>query len=219
MKQNWEKLVRRVDNISLRERALIFLALAAALIAVIKPVFFDPLLKQQREIAAQVDKREQSLHEVQERISAVTLAKQNDMNSPQRRHLAQLKQQLEDGNAYFQSIRDKLVEPEEVATMLKRVLDENGRLELVELKTLPVTPLLEGNASDAASGLDKQVFKHGITLTIRGNYLDLLQYLTTLKELQAQLFWTDAKMSANYPVTELTLTLYTLSLDKTWLQI
>lgn len=219
MKQRWGKFVRKVDSISLRERALIFLALAAALLAVIKPVLFDPLLKQQKEIAAQVEKREQSLHEVQQRITAVTLAKQNDMNSPERRRLALLKQQIEDGNAYMQSISNKLVGPDEVATMLKRVLDENGRLELVELKTLPVAPLLEGNAGDVASGLDKQVFKHGISLTIRGNYLDLLQYLTTLKELQAQLFWTDAKMTANYPVTELTLTLYTLSLDKTWLQI
>ena len=46
------------------------------------------------------------------------------------------------------------------------------------------------------------------------------QYLQTLEKLPTQMFWGMAKMDVvKYPQVELTLTLYTLSLDKTWLQV
>jgi len=55
---------------------------------------------------------------------------------------------------------------------------------------------------------------------VRGSYADLLQYLAALEKLPTQMFWSMAKMNVvKYPEAELTLTLYTLSLDETWLQI
>jgi len=57
-------------------------------------------------------------------------------------------------------------------------------------------------------------------MTVRGSYADLLQYLTALEKLPTQMFWGMAKMQVvQYPEAELTLTLYTLSLEKTWLQV
>ena len=55
---------------------------------------------------------------------------------------------------------------------------------------------------------------------MRGRYLDLLGYLGELEDLPAQMFWGGAKLNVvHYPEAELTLTLYTLSLDKTWLVV
>ena len=36
--------------------------------------------------------------------------------------------------------------------------------------------------------LNKQVFKHGVQLTLRGNYLDLLQYVKALESLPQQMY-------------------------------
>jgi MSHA biogenesis protein MshJ len=222
MKQQWEKFVRRVDGISLRERALIFVAIAAVLIWAIKPLFFDPLLKQRNEKEAMVAQREGKLRDVQERLTAAMQTRTNDKNSPQRKRLEKAKQQIEEDRAYIKSISNKLVPPNEMADLLKQVLNKNGKLELVALTTQPTTLLLDAKTEvdAAASGMDEPIFKHGFTLTIRGSYPDLLQYLEALKEMQAQMFWTDAKMDASkYPAVELTVAVYTLSLDKTWLQL
>ena len=55
---------------------------------------------------------------------------------------------------------------------------------------------------------------------MRGGYADLTQYLQMLEKLPTQMFWGMADLNVvKYPQAELTLTLYTLSLDKTWLQV
>ena len=135
----------------------------------------------------------------------------------------------------MQSRRDRLVEPNKMADLLRQVLDKNGRLQLVELKTLPVSLLIEKpQAADIASqstvakssdgqiqpGSQKQIFKHGVRITVRGGYLDLLRYVTELEKMPAQMFWGEAILSVEkYPDAVFTLTLYTLSLDKTWLAV
>ena len=67
---------------------------------------------------------------------------------------------------------------------------------------------------------EKQIYKHGVKITVRGSYANLLRYLSALEKLPTQMFWGVAKMDViKHPKVELSLTLYTLSLDKTWLQI
>jgi len=64
------------------------------------------------------------------------------------------------------------------------------------------------------------VYKHGVELVVKGNYTDLTQYLTRLEGLPWQMFWGKAELKVEeYPKAALTLTLFTLSLDKTWLRI
>jgi MSHA biogenesis protein MshJ len=101
-------------------------------------------------------------------------------------------------------------------------LKKNGKLKLIELQTLPVKGLLE-NASEDKNKISKQelpVFKHGVEITIEGNYLDLLDYVAELEKMPWHVLWSKAALNAeHYPDSQLKLTVYTLSLDKTWLSI
>jgi MSHA biogenesis protein MshJ len=48
----------------------------------------------------------------------------------------------------------------------------------------------------------------------------LLRYVTALEKMPAQMFWGEANLSVEkYPDAVFTLTVYTLSLDKTWLAV
>jgi MSHA biogenesis protein MshJ len=133
-----------------------------------------------------------------------------------------LREQIAEGEAYLKQTQGKLVAPDKMADLLEQVLSKNGHLQLLALNTLPVSLFIEPSADSAAKGvvLEKQIYKHGVQMTVRGNYADLLQYLTALEKLPTQMFWGAAKMNVVlYPNAELTLTIYTLSLDKTWLQV
>ncbi len=229
MRQYWEKLVEKIDGMSLRERVLIFAAAAFMLVALIQVLFLDSLLAEQKRLSTQVVQQQEKMKEIQAQIEASLQAKRNDAASPLRQRLSQVKQQLADGDAYLQSRRDHLVQPEKMADLLEQVLNKNGQLQLINLQTLPTALLIEkavkpegagtGPASTAAE-LDKQVFRHGVQITVRGSYLDLLRYLTAIEQMPTKMFWGMSKMNVmQYPAAELTLTLYTLSLDKTWLQI
>lgn len=227
MKQYWEKFCAKVDDLALRERVLIFAAAAFLLVALVNAFFLDPLLAQQKKLSAQVVQQQEKMKEIQAQIEAILQAKKGDAVSPERLRLSQLRQQIAEGDAYLQSSRERLVQPEKMAGLLEQVLNRNGHLQLVNLQTLAVTPLIEKMEDDpnaphtsADMAPERQVFKHGVQITVRGNYLDLMQYLAALEKLPVQMFWGMAKMNVvQHPDAELTLTIYTLSLDKTWLLV
>ncbi|OIR18227.1 general secretion pathway, M protein [mine drainage metagenome] len=218
-----DKAVARVDGMSLRERALIFAAAAFMVVSLIDSLLLEPLLAKQKMLSAQVVQQQEKMKEVQSRIAALIQARQADANSPQRERIRILRRQLADGDAYLKDRRDKLVPPEKMAQLLEQVLNKNDRLKLVALNTLPVSLLVEPSPDASAgqtTGLERQLYKHGVKITVRGSYADLLQYLTALEKLPTQMYWGVAKMDVvQHPTVELTLTLYTLSLDKTWLQV
>lgn len=235
MKRYWERLRTAIDDMSLRERAMIFVAAAVIVIALMEVILLDPLLVRQKTLSAQVVQQQEKMKELQAQMQNLLQAKRDDEHSPLRDRLAQLKQQLQEQDGYLQSRRDRLVEPNKMADLLKQVLDKNGRLQLVELKTLPVSLLIEkpqaavtapqattANSQDGENQPDsqKQIYKHGVSITVRGGYLDLMRYVTALEKMPAQMFWGEASLSVEkYPDAVFTLTVYTLSLDKTWLAV
>ncbi|MDX8400102.1 MAG: agglutinin biogenesis protein [Gallionellaceae bacterium] len=228
MKQHWKNILDKVDSMSLRERVLIFAAAAFLLVWLIETSFLEPLLTQQKKLSAQMSQQQQDMKLIQKQVEATVKAKNDIEHSPTKIRLSEAKQQLADSNVFLKGYRERLVEPGKMAQLLQQVLNKNNRLQLVNLKTLPVTPLLEKKKSikpifsilKNAPELDKQVFKHGVELTIRGNYLDILKYLKSIENLPTQMFWGKAEMHVDrHPTVSLTLTLYTLSLDETWLTI
>jgi MSHA biogenesis protein MshJ len=201
---------------------LTFAAIAAMMVALTKSLLIDPLLVQQKKLSVQLVQQQEKLKETQAQTEILLQAEKDDASSPLRLHLEQIKQQIADGEAYMQSRRDHLVAPEKMGDLLEQVLNKNGQLQLMSLNTLPATPVLEKILKPGSAGavLDKQIFKHGVQITVRGSYLDLLQYLSALEQLPTQMFWGMAEMRVEkHPDAILTLTVYTLSLDKVWLQI
>jgi len=238
MNQYWENLLTKVDGMSLRERGLTFAAVAFVLITLIKVLLFNPLLAEQTGLSAQVQQQQVKMKANQAQMVAALQARQDVEKSPLHQRIQQARQQLADSNVYLQGLSAHLVPPDKMADLLQQVLNQNGHLQLIDLQTSPVTPLIEKEAAKPnkagtapASAVvvapasttvapDNQLFKHEVKIIVRGSYLDLLQYLTDLEQLPTQMFWGRAEMKVEkYPDVVLTLTLYTLSLDKTWLKI
>lgn len=236
MKRYWEMARTRIDELALRERALIFAAAGFVVISLANSLLLDPLLAKQKALSAQVIQQQEKMKELQAAMQSQLQARRDDESSPLRVRSAQLKQQLQELEAYLQSRSSRLVEPDKMAGLLKQVLGKNGGVQLVALKTLPASPLIDSQqaangtvqsvaapiASDGIKqqGAQKLIYKHGVQISVRGGYLDLLRYVSALEKLPAQMFWGEVSLKVEqYPYSVLTLTLYTLSRDKTWLTV
>lgn len=236
MRRYWELARAKIDGMSLRERAMIFAAACFVMISLINSMLLDPLLAKQKTLSAQVIQQQEKMKELQAEMQSLMQAKHDDESSPLRMRTAQLKQQLLELDGYLLSRSSRLVEPDKMADLLKQVLTKNSGLQLVALKTLPVSLLIEKpssvNGADQSAlaaqvndgqkqpGAQKQIFKHGVQISVRGGYLDLLRYVSMLEKMPAQMFWGEVSLNVEqYPYSVLTLTLYTLSLDKTWLTV
>src|SRR5512142_479339 len=100
---------------SLRERALIFAAIAFALVSLINAFFLDPLLAQQKRLSSQVVQQQERMKETQAQLGSLLQAKQADERAPQRERIRQLRAQLAQGDAYLKETQGRLVPPEKMA--------------------------------------------------------------------------------------------------------
>jgi len=97
IEQQWEKISSRVDAMSLRERALIFAAVAFLLVSLVNTFAFDPMLQKQRNLSVQVVQQQEKMKEIQAQIEAILQARSGQNSLPQRQQLQRARQELEQG--------------------------------------------------------------------------------------------------------------------------
>lgn len=227
MMQQWQQLAGRYDRLSGRERLGVLLAGSALLAAIAFAGVLEPQLKEGRVLQ---QKRLAAAHQlaaikVQQRQLAAT---QQDTDALARQQMITAQQQLAVIDQQLATLQGRLVPAGQMTALLERLLQANGRLRLVSLKTLPAVPLeaiakgkvLSTGAGKPASLSAAGLYKHGVEICIQGSYFDLLAYLQAVERLPVNMIWSDLHFKVDqYPVNTLTLTLYTLSLDRIWLSV
>jgi MSHA biogenesis protein MshJ len=107
------------------------------------------------------------------------------------------------------------------------MIGKNRKVQLISLRNLPGTSLSPGAGAPtgaaggpARPGGAREVFRHTVELSVSGGYFDLLDYLAALERMPQRVFWDGFELSvAQYPQSVLKLTIYTLSLEKSWLTV
>lgn len=233
MKQVFLKWSARLDGMSLRERAMVFAASAALIAFAVYALLLSPLFQRQNELQRQIAKSQNLIKGIDDEISKKIDGFVVDPDIATRARLAGLKTEIGTLSDSLRAMQNGLVAPERMTPLLEKILRSNGRLKLVGMRTLPVLPMNEGSyaiapalsAAPAASAAPAPqpinlLFRHGVQLTVRGNYLDMVNYMSALENMPTQLFWGQAALVVeDYPTAQLTLTLYTLSLDKKWMKL
>jgi MSHA biogenesis protein MshJ len=226
LKEQWRKIVEKIDALALRERALIFVMMSVVLITPINMFLLDPLRTKQKTLSHQLTERETQIAALQSQLQGLAASSQIDPDAENRKRVQELKRKLDELEAPLETAQKSLVSPEKKVSLLEDLLIQTPRLKLVSLKTLPPTTALESKSVEpakkggAAMPVTSLVYKHGVQLTIEGGYLDLLQYLVAMEKLPWRVVWGEADLRVDeYPKIVLTLTLYTLSLEKVWLSV
>lgn len=234
MKSYWTKLAGRIDGMSLRERVLVFFMALALVVALVDSSLIDPLRKKQAAVARQIQDNQAKTAAIHMQIQSLLQTGGNDPDLANRERQKRLQQEIAASDDALRGLQKGLVPPDRMAALLGDILRRDGQLQLVSLKTLPASSILEievikekadaspeAAAKTGAGGLPPgtpMVYKHGVELVVRGSYAELLAYLARLETLSWQMFWGNADLRVEeFPRSTLTLTLYTLSLDKTWL--
>ena len=226
MNVTWQKVVTRFDALKARERAMVFVAGAAVIGWLVFTMAIDNELTRYKRLSADLSRQQTTLAQLQTQAAELMRSAGQDPDAVGRARIAALKAELTQLDAELRGVQQGLVPPTRMTRVLEDVLTRNNRVHLVKLKTLPVTALVDREAKGepvraaTQGGTERLVYKHGIELTLEGGYLDLLDYLTRLEKLQWQMFWARTRIDASqYPRVQMTITLYTLSLDEAWLVV
>ena len=222
-------LFQKIDALTLRERVILFVLMLAGIWALL-----DTLLLSPQETARLAEQNKITLARTQLAEAEQTLllrASTPDPDQAGRQRLENARRSFEARMQTAQHLQSRMVAPKDMPRMLQAVLGDHPGLRLASLETLPPEAVGAEAAGDTAappatrqptkaSGEDAALFKHGIKLTLIGDYTSLTGYMEKLERLPHGFYWSRAELDATaHPEISLTLTLYTLSLERTWLTV
>jgi MSHA biogenesis protein MshJ len=227
MNQSLEKLARRFDTLNPRERVMVFAAGVAIIVGLGFVLAIDGALAKHKILAADAEKHRIELAQLQKQNAELSRLLAQDPDVVGRNHIDDLRRQLGGYDNELRGVQQGLVPPNRMAKVLEDMLSRDSHVRLVKLRTLPVAALVEplGTPADnvaakPAAPSKNLVYKHGIELTVEGNYLDLLEYQARLEKLPWRMFFARTSVnSLDYPRVLMTITLYTLSLEEAWLVV
>ncbi|MCP4413013.1 MAG: type II secretion system protein M [Gammaproteobacteria bacterium] len=226
MNELWIKASQQVNALSLREKILLLLAGFIVIPYILDFFLLQPLRDNASEWRQQTDIIRQSLASFSEQQNDLLVEIKKDPAMELERKIEGIEGALESAQQALRQYTDTLIAPQRMASMLENMLHERGDLKLVSLHNLPVAPLFKGqepNAgqSDEEKQVDEDVFglyRHGIQLVFKGNYMSTKDYLANLEKLPWKFYWQSFNYEVQkYPTAVVQLNIYTLSTSKWWI--
>ncbi|MBC7573516.1 MAG: hypothetical protein H7244_04190 [Herminiimonas sp.] len=239
--QSWQRLANWIDSRKLSERGLLFAAIVALLVLVLNQIFLHAASVKIAAQTKQMVTDRAASRKLQAEIQKLATQVVVDPDAENKARLQKLLADEASTQAAIKQASNDLVAPDQMISMLDAIMARQGKLQLVSLTKLPIqsvsTSTPEAAAPKTADGQPAPVaakpaapasgaqaadvvYKHGVEIVALGGYPELMDYLAQLENLPVRVVWGNLRLQVDtYPKTTMTLTIYTLSLEKKWLNI
>lgn len=229
-----KNIAEKINNLSLRERAVVFIGLIAVIFTLWDSLLITPLVNQQKKVVAEINKKNAERLVLVTKIQESIKQSKQDPDAGNVAKLQTLRSRLIDVQAELESSTDNLVTPDDMPKILETVLHKTGGLTLNNLKSLGVSPLVAKEESEEEAEINVTVndeskltadnidnaYKHRLRIEFNGDYLTTLNYLKELEELEWGFFWDSFELNVSeYPDSNAAIEIFTLSLNENWIGV
>ena len=215
LKTQMKGMAARIDAMSLRERALIFITLLVALYFLAANVLFGPVNAEKDRMQQQVNLKRAETQALEAQVQALVATGQVP-EATKRQKLEALRENLKTMDSDLVRVTAGLVPPKEMARLMEQMLLKNRGLQVLKVESLPAAPLV--NAVENTLSSAPMVYKHGMNIEVKGGYLDVMRYLKSLESLPWKVFWGKVTLKTEkYPDSRVSLLIYTLSTHEAWI--
>jgi len=202
MKAYWQRIAGRIDDMTLRQRAMLFATISLVLVVLVHATLIEPVLARQKGLIDAVNRDQSQLTAVRAQIESMLKEQDAGRRDPERTALAALEARVAEAEKALAVRKQAFVAPTRLPALLKELLGPGQPVRMEALRVVPGTQV-----KTAA-----ELYQHGVELTLRGSYFDLAQYLAALEKLPVRFLWGRLEMQVDqYPEVRLSLQLRTLS--------
>jgi len=212
-----------------REKLILGAAALAVVWAVMDALWLSPATRMLQTESTLLRQKESELVQLESQRIVLTEALRA-REAEQKRELEAARADLAGTASRLAEFEKALVPASQMADFLRSLLPGAG-VEIAALKTLPPVALIvrappaDGAAKSAGQAKSAQapaanIYRHGMEITLTGNYDALAAYLTRIEQSPRKVLWGTMELKVlKHPRNELTLVLYTLSLDLAWMVV
>ena len=208
-------LLARINQASLRERALLFAAMAAIVCFFWYQLVMVPLATRRAAIGGALD--ELSTHATPGSGVGVDAAadEYSALKSREQALLLAMKQtDLELRDAQL-----GLIDAKQMVAILTDVLQQQKGLTLIRLRNLPMQPLLAAVNSNSSAAIETGPYLHPVELVVQGDYLNVLTYLQAIESRPWGFQWRRMELQSTDTGPEYRFEFTTLSMEPNWLGV
>lgn len=211
--KNLKQALLKYQALTLRERLMVVATVLVILSFLADLVLFGPQRRNSAALQQQIAQQKVTLGALTKVLVETSGAQTADGLGKERAERDELRARV----AQAESLIGLVSNATPLGEVLRVMLVARPDLSLVSLKTLPPevfyrAPVAVSGAQGKAGAPALSLYKHGIEVAVKGNYLALLPYLESLQHNPYRIFWTSVKLEvATYPETTLKMMLYTLS--------
>ena len=200
------------NRLGFREKLGVVLGLILLVYLVMDFGFISPQQKRIKSLKAELAKVTLESETVRADMIVVKAQLEKDPFAKDRAQLDAFRKAIEEADAFLAKVQS---DPRQVGQLLRQILAGSPGLSLVSVRTLVAVPIIDpAKTAQAAGGkgTGRIVYRRGIELTIRGNYLAILPFLQRLQDQPTRLLWGEAELSVGtYPESTMRLTFYTVN--------
>lgn len=236
----------RLERMSPRERAVVTVCLCAVSWFALTAFVITPGERELATYTQLVATQQEALVVATQELEGLRSGSVPPGDPALREQLAQIDKDNVSADASLRASQQYLVPAETMGALLQDLLRRDKRLELVSMTTLPSSPILDTSKDDTAApaagsaepalptapvaavtaeqsavpAIETTMFRHGVRIVLRGNFLSVLDYLHEVEKLPWQMYWGAFAMEAAEDGPPMySLSIYTLSLDKSWMKL
>lgn len=219
MKERLKRLQTRIDQLSLRERAFLFLGIAAILYTLFDNLLISPQERHQRQLFAEIAKVRADIKLLEQQKLDILNRHSQDPDSEEQRVLQQLKEEIHQVDTQIGEVVSGLIAPLEMARALERVLAAHPGLRFARVENLGAVALLEVTPEEGDTA-GAGIYRHSMRIELEGSFQQGHDYLLTLEQLPWRFHWEGVDIEMlDYPVARIVITVSTLSLSEGWIGV
>lgn len=228
LKSQWQQLQTRFNVLKPREQILIMITGVAIILMLCDQLLWTSLSRNNSQQKAAITNGQQQLAQMKAANDEINAKLAEDPDAELRRNLEAAIERIAKQNAELEKLTVDLIPPEEMANVLRKMLSERGNLQLLALRNEPAvsafTPKEEIDTdapADTTENAERErvaIYRHGLTLELKGRYFDIVDYLQALEDLEWHFYWEKLDYKVDkYPNAIVTLRVYTLSNRESWI--
>ena len=212
--------IKKINALSLRERILLFITLLGAVYFLWEILIFDQLLGSKEKINYNIQAMQEQVAKLHVQMASVSKTIRTDPYKDLKEKIKTLKKENKKFEDDISHLTAQLIPPKEMTELLHKILSEDDELTLIRVENLAEKPMFTDKQEVDEETIQRlQIYKHGLEIEFISDYFTTKRFLEKLEALPWELLWDELHYEVKeYPKAVVRVVIYTLSLQKAWIE-
>ena len=211
---------RAFNELSIRERVIIVVAVLLSLLFIWWSLYAEPLILKSHELAQENARLATDIQVATVTNEAIVKRLADGVHKEKLAQIERGRKELQLVTQQLEDMAYELVEPDEMFDLMGQLVFADSGLKLSGLSRKDVQPVfavVEGEDAAAQKKEQPSIYRHTMAVRLRGTYAEILRYVQTVEKTDWKLIWDSIRLKTDeYPQIELDIEMSTLSKSRQW---